>query len=310
MTRCDVLVAGEYFCDLVFAGLDGAPRMGTEHMAEDLAIMPGGTYTMALALTRLGVATRWANTFGNDLFSRYVRDMAAADGIDGSAFTLVDRPVQRVSVAYAAGGERGFISFSRPAVTPPAPALYQTIDNSWLLQTFRFEPDWIDFVAAQRARGAKVLLDCRGGDFDLDTAGVETLIRKADIFSPNAEEALRLTGAGSIDEAGTRLARLAPTIVIKCGEAGAEVFGASSRFSIPSPRVSVVDTVGAGDSFNAGLLLGLVRGSRLDEAVQLAVFCGALSTTATGGRACPTAEALDAFRHQLAATRPDLVVNH
>lgn len=310
MTACDVLVAGEYFCDLVFAGLDGPPRLGAEHMAQDLAIMPGGTYTMALALARLGVSTRWANTFGNDLFSSYVRDMAAADGIDGSAFTLVDRPVQRVSVAYSSQGERGFISFSQPAVSPPGPEIYEAIDNLWLLQTFRFESEWLDFVAAQKRRGARILLDCRGGDFDLSTPGVETLIRHADIFSPNAEEAMRLTGAASIEQAGTALARLAPTIIVKSGADGARAFSAASSFAVASPAVSVIDTVGAGDSFNAGLLLGLVRGARLEEAVHLGVLCGSLSTTAIGGRACPTAEALDAFRHQLAATRPGIVVNH
>ena len=310
MTRCDVLVAGEYFCDLVCAGLDGAPRLGAEHMADDLVIMPGGTYTMALALTRLGLDTRWANTFGNDLFSRYVRDMAAADGIDASAFTFRDQPVQRVSVAYSARGERGFISFSQPAVTPPPPSSVETIDAGYLLQTFRFEPDWLSFVAAQKARGAKILLDCRGGDFDLDTPGVSELVGLADIFSPNAEEALRLTGTETIDAAGTRLAGLAPLVVIKCGADGAQVHDKTGMFRVPSPRIEVVDTVGAGDSFNAGLLAGLVRGSALEEAVTLGVLCGSLSTTATGGRACPTADALEAFAQTLAAGRPDPIVNH
>lgn len=309
MSSCEVLVAGEYFCDLVFAGLDGAPRLGAEHMADDLVVMPGGTYTMALALTRLGLSTLWANTFGNDLFSNFVRDMAIRDGIDGSAFTVVDRPVQRVSIAFSSRGERGFISFSQPAVTPPLPEI-DAVECQWLLQTFRFEPDWRNFITAQKARGAKILLDCRGGDFDLSTSGVTQLIGQADIFSPNLEEALRLTGAGTPDAAGSLLARLCPAVVVKCGEQGARIYRGTSSFHIPAPAVRVVDTVGAGDSFNAGLLAGLVRGSDLLEAVNLAVLCGSLSTTATGGRACPTVEALDAFAKTLAEEGSDRIVNH
>lgn len=310
MSRCDVLVAGEYFCDLVFAGLDGAPRLGSEHMADDLVIMPGGTYTMALALTRLGLDTRWANTFGNDLFSRFVRDTAAADGIDASAFTHLDQPVQRVSVAYSALGERGFISFSQPEVEPPPQPSIAAINAQWLLQTFRFEPDWLRFVATQKQRGAKVLLDCRGGDFDLTTRGVSELIALADIFSPNAEEALRLTGASTVEAAGRRLSELAPVVVVKCGADGAQWHDGTGMSQVPSPCVQVVDTVGAGDSFNAGLLAGLVRGTDLERAVTLGVLCGSLSTTATGGRACPTAEALEAFTQTLAAGQPDRNVNH
>lgn len=309
MSACEVLVAGEYFCDLVFAGLDGAPRLGAEHMAEALTIMPGGTYTMALALTRLGLDIRWANSFGNDLFSRFVREMAERDGINGTAFTLLDEPVQRVSVAYAARGERGFISFSQPAVTPPPPEVVEAIRPVWLLQTFRFEPDWLDFVAARKAAGAKVLLDCRGGDFDLSTPGVADLIGLADIFSPNLEEACRLTGAHDPVTAGGRLQRLCPVVVLKCGADGARIHGAGTPVSCPAPQVEVVDTVGAGDCFNAGLLLGLLRGYDLQEAVDWAVLCGSLSTIATGGRACPTVEALEVFRRDLAGFRPGTVVN-
>lgn len=301
MNRCDVLVAGEYFCDLVFAGLDGAPRLGMEHMAEGLSVMPGGTYTMALALTRLGVDMCWANSFGNDLFSRYCLEMAQADGINPAAFSLLDAPVQRVSVAYAAQGERGFISFSQPRVEPPPVEITGKLACRWLLQTFRFEPDWRDFVAAQRSGGARVLLDCRGGDFTLDTPGVAELIAMADIFSPNEEEACRLTGADTTEIAGRRLAQLVPVVAIKCGARGALLFDGAETRHVAAPQVDVVDTVGAGDSFNAGLLLGLLGPDGLDEAVRLAVLCGALSTTATGGRACPTAEMLEDFRRNLAA---------
>lgn len=303
---CAVLVAGEYFCDLVFAGLDGAPRLGAEHMASNLAIMPGGTYTMALALTRLQVDARWANTFGNDLFSRHVRQVAEDDGINAEAFILVDSPVQRVSVAYAAQGERGFISFSEPPVEPPPANIAAGWRPKWLLQTFRFEPAWREFVGAQRRGGAKVLLDCRGGDFMLATPGVAELIGLADVFSPNAEEASRLTGERDLDRAASHLLELCPTVLIKCGADGARLYQRNSREQYRAPVATVVDTVGAGDAFNAGLLHGLLQGMTMGVAVEMAVQCGTISTMATGGRACPTLAELNAYRDR---NRPELRVN-
>ena len=52
VSNCDVLVAGEYFCDLIFSGLPEAPRLGADIFAESLSVMPGGTYNMVLALVR------------------------------------------------------------------------------------------------------------------------------------------------------------------------------------------------------------------------------------------------------------------
>ena len=50
---CDVLVVGEYFCDLIFSGLSDVPKPGAEFFADGLVMRPGGCYTSALALTRL-----------------------------------------------------------------------------------------------------------------------------------------------------------------------------------------------------------------------------------------------------------------
>jgi sugar/nucleoside kinase (ribokinase family) len=63
---------------------------------------------------------------------------------------------------------------------------------------------------------------------------------------------------------------------------------------VPSLPVEPVDTVGAGDSFNAGFLAGWLGGRDLESSLRLAVTCGALSTRAAGGTAAqPTmAEAL------------------
>lgn len=96
MSGYDVLVAGEYYCDLIFAGIDRPPALGDEVIAESLSVRTGGCYNMAVALTRLGVATAWACDFGADLFSRLALEAAKSDGIDPVAFRHQQRSVQMV----------------------------------------------------------------------------------------------------------------------------------------------------------------------------------------------------------------------
>ncbi|MFC0012464.1 carbohydrate kinase family protein [Devosia nitrariae] len=294
-SNCDVLVAGEYFCDLIFSGLGDAPRLGAEHFATGLSIVPGGTYNIALAATRLGLATRWCCDFGSDIFSTHVLDQARIDGLDLRGFRLIDGPLPRVSAAFSGDGERGFISYSAPEPRPPDLSCLRLHRPNWLLQTFRFEPDWIEFVHIARQQGASVFLDCRDGDFTLDTPGVRELLALADVFSPNAEEAMALAGTRDLDRAVALLAERVPVLLVKRGAEGALLVTGKDTTEIAPPSVEVVDTIGAGDAFNAGFVFGMVNGAGLAAATRLAVACGALSTTGTGSRACPTAEELARF---------------
>lgn len=300
----DVLVAGEYFCDLIFAGLDGLPRLGQEHFAGALTVRPGGCYNMALALHRLGIKTAWAADFGTDIFSRIVLEAAARDGLNTVAFNRIDDSVQRVSAAFSQGGERGFISYSETAVRAPSPRLLERVRPKWLLQSFRFDPDWLAFVAAARGCGSTVFVDCRDGDFDLGTPGVRELLSLADVFSPNEAEALALTRTRDVESALDALAPLVPAVLVKRGERGARGLDRGRRFDVPAPVVTVVDTIGAGDAFNAGFLAGAVWESAFAECARLAVACGTLSTTGPGSSATPDAKTLSAFTARLGEPVP------
>lgn len=297
--RSEVLVVGEYFCDLIFSGLGEVPRPGAELMAEGLTVGPGGCYTMALALTRLGVATCWACDFGTDLFSRLVLEAAQRDGLDGAAFNHLDHDVQRVSAAFSHQSERGFISFSQTRVAPPADGLVERLRPRWLLQSFRFEPDWLRFIAAARAQGAQVFADCRHGDFTLATPGVRDFLTLCDVFSPNEAEALALTGEAHVEAALARLAALTPTVVIKRGPLGALGTDPAGGIEVAAPSVEVVDTVGAGDAFNAGFLAGVLGGHDFAASVALAVASGTLSTTGAGNSAVPDAARLADFASRI-----------
>jgi sugar/nucleoside kinase (ribokinase family) len=303
MSGYDVLVAGEYYCDLIFAGLDAPPRLGDEVVAESLTVRPGGCYNMALGLTRLGIRTAWACDFGTDLFSRLVLDHAKADGIDPVAFRHLGRDTPMVSAAFTDARERGFVTYRGHALAAPATAVLATTTPRWLLQSFRHEPEWLAFMRAAKAAGAKIFGDCSGDGATLASPGVRAFIELCDVFSPNETEALVLTGAANVEAALTQLAALCPTILVKRGSDGVAALADGRRYDEPAPAVRVVDTVGAGDAFAAGFLAASLRDLPFAERLAMAVACGALSTTGAGSSASPTAAELEAFT---ARSRPRL----
>jgi sugar/nucleoside kinase (ribokinase family) len=124
--------------------------------------------------------------------------------------------------------------------------------------------------------------------------GIDGLLATTDVFLPNGREAALISGvedplgaahaivaraaaAGRADDAGPL------TVAVKLGAAGALVVRGDEALQLPADRVTVVDSTGAGDSFDAGFIFGLLDDRPLAEALALAVACGTLSTRAVGG---------------------------
>jgi ribokinase len=122
-----------------------------------------------------------------------------------------------------------------------------------------------------------------------------------DVLTPNQEEAVELTGLrdGGI-EAGRAAAsalrrRGAREVIITLGSDGALVRTSENRdYLVPTPRVDVVDTVGAGDAFNGALAVALAEGRGLLDAVGWACVAAALSVTRPGAQgALPSRSEID-----------------
>jgi sugar/nucleoside kinase (ribokinase family) len=112
-----------------------------------------------------------------------------------------------------------------------------------------------------------------------------------DVFLPNKNEAIALTGTKEAEAAGQRLSQSCHLVAIKLGVEGAIARYGGETTRVPALKVEVVDTVGAGDTFDAGFLYGFLNGWSLEKTLRLAVACGSLSTRRLGGTAAqPTLE--------------------
>jgi sugar/nucleoside kinase (ribokinase family) len=255
-------------------------------------VVAGGCYRSSLALQRLGLHAGWLCDFGDDLFSQVVLDMAERDGLDSGLFRRHPFPLRRVSVAFSFVHDRGFISFADPppnSTSSPIEAIQQHRPRAVLISHLEYGADHAALVTAAHAVGSVVYMDCQSGSATLETAGVREALRRVDIFGPNESEALRLTGAATVEAALRQLADLAPTVIIKRGGQGALARAGDRIIDSPALPVTVCDTTGAGDCFNAGFLYGCLSRHALEECLRCGNICGGLSTVSRGKGSLPTA---------------------
>ncbi|MER7669886.1 PfkB family carbohydrate kinase [Kitasatospora sp. NPDC096128] len=294
----EVLVAGPYFTDLVFHGLDRPVRPGTEVFADGFGLVPGGAYTPAMALHRLGRRVVWSADFGTDPFSAQVLSCARQEGLDEAAFRRHPFPVRSLTVALASDGDRAMVSFQDPVEPEPlVPLLRRFRPRVLLLPQLRWDEGTAAACRAARRLGTLVVMDCHDAPASLADPAVREVLALVDVFTPNDGEALRLTGADGLDEAVGLLSRLVPTLVVTRGARGATAVRDGERHDVPAARTAagaaVVDATAAGDCFNAGLVHGLLGGWSLPDCLAAASVCGAAATTGPGSSAALRAPELD-----------------
>jgi sugar/nucleoside kinase (ribokinase family) len=309
----DVVVVGDANPDVVVGGGPDRLEFGqAEHEVGSAALTLGGSGAIAAhACARLGLRTAFVGLVGTDRAGDLVLDILAAAGVDTSSVVRSPGlPTALTVVLTRPDGDRAILT-APGALSAFGP---EHVDLS-VIEQARFLHVSALFLQPRLAAGLPALLQvarATGTTTSLDTNDDPTgrwalpgpaLLALVDYLLPNAREAAALSGHDVADpvRAARALAGQGPRVVVKCGGEGAvAVDGARVlRARLGPPERGLVDTVGAGDAFDAGLLYGLADGRGLPDAMRLAVATGRLSTRAPGGiEGQPTA----AEAEQLAAT--------
>ncbi|MBL8092627.1 MAG: carbohydrate kinase family protein [Anaerolineales bacterium] len=297
MTAYDILVPGDYFCDVVFSGVPRMPTLGTEIYTQALTVTVGGALNTVFALKRLGLKVGWIARLGNDVFSRIIQEAVEREGIGTELVTRLDRPYQRVTVSLSFPEDRAFISYvdPEPGILDLARAVIDRVGFRHLhIGGLTTGPAACALFDAAHARGAAVSMDCQEHNVRLTDPRVVEALTRVDLFLPNAAEATRLTEADSVDSAGRLLQRVTPCVVIKDGASGAGLWRGGRAWHAPALPVTPIDTTGAGDVFNAGFLTAWMSGAEPAECLRWGNVCGGLSTQGHGGAAsAPTRERVE-----------------
>jgi sugar/nucleoside kinase (ribokinase family) len=309
----DLLVLGDANPDLVLLGDDVAPAFGqAEWLVDDARMVIGGSGAiLACGAARLGLRVAFAGVVGEDLFGAFMREQLEARGIDtGSLSVDMDRPTG-ITVVLARKDDRamltsaGTIGDLRRSLIDAnvlARSRHVHVSSYFLQRTLAAELP--DLLRHARQAGATTSVDPNWDPSGAWDDGILALLPEVDVFLPNEMEALSIARISDVEQAIGRLRSAgAGTVVVKTAERGAIAGQATELVHVPSIPTAVVDTTGAGDSFDAGFLAGYLAGEPLRRCLELGNACGALSTLAIGGTAAqPTlAEALDAVERGSAA---------
>lgn len=297
----DLLVVGDANADLVLRGGDIVPRFGQREQLVDHAelVLGGSGAILAAGAAKLGLDVAMVACVGDDPLGRLIRDELAAAGVDVGAVRAMDAATG-VSVGLVREDDRSMLT----ATGALAHLRAEDVPDE-MLGHARHVHVASPFLQDRLAPGLRGLTERAGGTTSLDPGWDPrehwaVPVDAFDILLPNAEEALRLAGRedGDVEAAARMLAARGPLVVVKLGADGALAVRGGETTRVPAPRIDVVDSTGAGDSFDAGFLaawlggeggagdgVDAAGGERLEAALTLACACGALSTRRAGGTA-------------------------
>ena len=114
--------------------------------------------------------------------------------------------------------------------------------------------------------------------------GLRGLIDGIDFFFPNKAELKKITGSKTVEGACDILEPLVGTMVVTLGSMGCLVSKAGERFMVETNQVKAVDSTGAGDSFAAGFIYGVLKGRPVSECAELGNIAASLCIQSVGAR--------------------------
>lgn len=287
----DVLVIGELNVDLILTG-DVTPVFGqVEKLVDDAVLTIGSSAAIfACGAARLGLRTAFIGTCGDDEFGRYLLRELNARGIDTSGILVNPQVKTGLTVHLSRGHDRAMLTHpgSIPLLrnadidrTLVARARHLHLASYFLLDALR--PDVPRLFREARAAGLTVSLDTNYDPSEAWDGSVYDALREVDVFLPNETELRKITRRDSVDAALAHLCSSVPLVAVKQGAEGATACQRGAVVHASSIPVQVVDTTGAGDSFDAGFIYGWLAGWDVERALRFACICGALSTQGQGG---------------------------
>ncbi len=294
------LVIGELNVDMMVLGLPRLPEMGAEILCDRVeTVMGSSSAIFACRMATLGERVSFLGIVGDDDYGRLMLDSLRTAGVD-TTHVIVDPSVQTgLTCVLSFPHDRAMFTLlgSIAALTAERvdPALFSEYDHLHLTCLYLqhgLRPGLPALLDRARASGLTVSLDPQWDPAER-WDGFRELAARADVLLPNADEALGATGEASAEPAARRLAEWGRGLaVVKRGADGALAVHSGQTAEQPSFPVPVVDTTGAGDTFDAAFVKRRFGDeASLTESLRYACAAGAIACTQVGGARVPLRDA-------------------
>ena len=289
----EVCVVGELNPDLILYGVPADPKPDQEYVLDGLRLTLGSSsaifaHNLAALGTRVGMVSKiGADSFG-EMCLGWLRDAAvdtsrivtSKNNIATGVSVILTHPGHRFILTYP--GTIFDLSYDDLDLHYIFSARHLHVASYFLNRALR--PRMADLFREAKAHGLTTSLDTNDDPEGKWPADILTeVLPHVDLLFPNEREALQLAHEPTLEAAIKKLARHSKTVVAKLGRAGALARTAEKEWRSAVLTVTPKDTVGAGDSFDAGYIHEFLKGSPVEKCLAFANITGAYSTTHEGG---------------------------
>jgi len=302
MNKPKIAVIGSLNMDIVIEA-QRAPRVGETILGKEAHFIPGGKgANQAVASARLGAYTSMIGAVGQDAFGNQLLASMQQEGIDCQTIKSVEQAATGIANILLAEGDNSIIVVpgANAYCTPEDIDRHEQViaDADVVMLQLEIPLETVTYAAEKAKKlGKQVILNPAPAQ-----ALPDRLFAAIDILTPNETEVYQLAGYADgeveLQQAMQALqSKGVQQVITTLGSKGAAFLDQSGQLEIvPAYKVEVVDTTGAGDSFNAGLAVAIGTGKRIPEAVVFASKVAAMAVTKMGAQqGMPTLEQVENF---------------
>lgn len=290
--KTDILVVGDLNVDLILNNINKLPQIGEEQLAKEMNLTMGGsTAIFACNIAKLGSKVEFISKLGDDSFGHFLLKEMSLNNVGVDSVTI--DPLLRTGATIIF-----FINEDRMMVTYPGSMEHLSVDDisDELLHSARhihtsaifFQPliknGLVELFERAKNFGLSTSMDTQwdpNEKWDLD---LDNILPKLDFFLPNEDEFIRLAGKSDLESSLKVFEHHNTCFVIKRGHKGALMYFKGEKTVIPSMKIpKIADTIGAGDSFNAGFIHAYLQGNNFEKCLKFGNTTAAVSTTKPGG---------------------------
>lgn len=291
-SRFAITLVGEVNLDLILYGLPRELPVEREILGTDFQVTLGGSSAiLAHNMAVIGASVGFITCVGTDALGKLSLERLAESGVDLSrVLNATSGTGTGVTLLLPHGRERHILTY----LGTMAELTCDDLDVEYLASGRHFHLSSLflqtglhaglpSLLAELKSRGLTVSLDTNDDPADQWGGILDEILPLVNILLPNEDELLRIAKTTSLEEALAKIGAIVPLIVVKRGMRGALVHERNVSSEVAPLTVVAVDTIGAGDSFNAGFLTAYLQGKSSVFCAAAGNVTGALSTLRSGG---------------------------
>jgi len=290
----DIVCVGIMVADALGRPIDDVPEKGRLQLFDHMELHTGGcAVNTATAVARMGLSSAVIGKVGRDGFGDFLVNELKSEGVDASAVARDDSASTSFTfIMIASDGERRFLhTFGANAtfclddvdmrVARSAKILH--VAGTFLMPTFDGEQT-AEVLRQAQAAGVTTTLDTAFNDrLDNCLSIIRPCLPHIDYFLPSIEEVIKLSGTDDYRKAARMFKDLGcKNVAIKLGREGSFILTDDGGVHVPIYKVETVDASGAGDSFIAGFLAGILQGWDMVECARFGSAVAAHCVQAIG----------------------------